>query len=65
MVSEIRTSYRAPESPAGIGEADGFAPPKRPLKIAAAMAMGMSCKAKGLKLRGNEAPERVERSISR
>jgi hypothetical protein len=46
MVSEIRT-YCAPESPAGIGEADGFAPPKRPLKIAAAMAMGMSCNAKG------------------
>lgn len=33
----------APESPAGIGEADGFAPPKRPLNIAAAMTVRLTC----------------------
>jgi hypothetical protein len=32
----------APESPAGTGEAGGFAPPKRPLNIAAAMTMGLT-----------------------
>lgn len=57
--------YCAPESSAGFGEADGFAPPKRPLNRAAAMAMRLSCNAKDLKLGANEAPKGAETSISR
>jgi hypothetical protein len=40
MVFYVKTCFFVPESPAGTGDADGFEPPKRLLKIAAIIALG-------------------------